>query len=147
MIRFIDLRGQDTAGRFTFFDTVTDRFEVINGQSVWNTFNDLEYDIKSECHLIDCSAKIERHRNLCPDWASDIAEMVIENVQDRCTEFMCDKMVPLYALMSTETRTALVKELGRYMDIEQFNVCGLEVVVHNAIEYGNVKVVGEPWVK
>lgn len=68
MIRFINLVGQDVSGRFAFFDTVTDGFEVINGESVWNTFSEVEADIKSEYYLIDCSDRIERHRYICPEW-------------------------------------------------------------------------------
>ena len=152
MIRFIDLREQDTPGRFTFFDTITDRFEVINDVSVWDTFYELEQDFGCDGSKFEIFL-LERYRKLCPDWVFGIAEMVIENIQDRSTAFRCDRMEPQYAIMSTETRTALVKELGRYMcvsaytymGVKHFTVCGLEVIINDRIKYGDVKVVGEPW--
>ncbi len=62
MIRFIDLRGQDTAYRFAFFNTVNDQFVTLGTDQAW----------RSKADLIEGSpagsAMLERCLGLCPDW-------------------------------------------------------------------------------
>lgn len=72
MIRFIDLRGQDTGYRFAFFDTRVDMFLTFDNEQVWDTWNELEETIRS----IDASRqsgvdedRINRLKSLCPEWA------------------------------------------------------------------------------
>lgn len=62
MIRFIDLREQDTGGRFAFYNTVVDGFITANGVQVWKWFLDFEGDCEDK-------PLIERCRRLIPDWA------------------------------------------------------------------------------
>lgn len=62
MIRFIDLRGQDTEYRFAYFDTITNRFVDLAGQ-VWDTFAEVENTPGVDVAFID------RIREITPDWA------------------------------------------------------------------------------
>ncbi len=62
MKRFIDLRGQGTGCNFAWWDTITDSFEVHNGDSAWDTFSQFEAAYES-------SEPLDRYRKLCPTWA------------------------------------------------------------------------------
>lgn len=68
MIRFIDLRGQNTGYEFAFWDTVTDKFISIGNDQAWDSIDDLVEGatLSSEkTHILD------RLVNLCPDWAKE----------------------------------------------------------------------------
>lgn len=67
MIRFIDLRGQSTGGRFAFFDTITDRFVDIDGAQVWASRQDLEDTFDETVP----DYQKNRLRGFLPAWASD----------------------------------------------------------------------------
>ncbi len=43
MIRFVDIRGQGTGYRFSFWDTVTDQYICINGEQAWDDWEDFEH--------------------------------------------------------------------------------------------------------
>lgn len=65
MIRFIDLRGQDTDGRFAFYDTVYSSFIEISGDQVWNTWQEFRDGYASAGgHL----PPLERFEGLAPAW-------------------------------------------------------------------------------
>ena len=66
MKRFIDLRGQDTDGRFAWYDTVTQQFERHSGKTVWDTWRN---------YVIDCCAtgsQQEQYRALAESIAAPI---------------------------------------------------------------------------
>lgn len=71
MIRFVDLRGQDLGYRFTYFDTVRDRFVEACGTSGWDTFAEFADDA-------DEGTDIERFRALTPSWAFRPADPVLD---------------------------------------------------------------------
>lgn len=60
MIRFIDLRGQDTGYRFAFWDTVKDQFMTVNNDQAW----DHPYDV-----LTSDEGLMDRLDKLCPSWS------------------------------------------------------------------------------
>jgi len=63
MIRFIDLRDQDTGYRFAFWDTVTDSFLCRAHEYAWETWADFEGVAEP--------ADRTRLKGLCPDWVFD----------------------------------------------------------------------------
>ena len=65
MIRFIDLRNQDTGYLFAFWNTVTDKFIDIGGDQAWDSLNDLEECAK--INKLDLGLK-RRLISLCPTW-------------------------------------------------------------------------------
>lgn len=65
MIRFIDLRNQDTGYAFAFWDTVTDRFITIGSDQAWDNIEDL---IGSADGSDTVHNQIERMIDLCPSW-------------------------------------------------------------------------------
>ncbi len=65
MIRFIDLRNQDTGYEFAFWDTVTERFITVGSDQAWDSIADLEEGAMI-CGL-DEDFK-QRLIGLCPDW-------------------------------------------------------------------------------
>lgn len=71
MIRFVDLRGQDTGGgRFAFYDTITDRFvEDDYGAVTWNTWG--EFCEMPRAHVL---AELSRFEALAPDWTEKAAD-------------------------------------------------------------------------
>ena len=76
MIRFVDLRGQDTDGRFAFFDTVPGRFVDLLYEQVWNTWDEFEEAYLGQYasrFAPNCTARekgfLGRCRGLCPPWA------------------------------------------------------------------------------
>lgn len=71
MIRFVDLRGQDTGARFAFFDTVPDSWvELDDLGSTWQTWQEFEdaYCQTYACEAPDVREQLERFRDLAPDW-------------------------------------------------------------------------------
>jgi len=63
VIRFIDIRGQDTNYRFAFFDTITDRFLTLGNDQVWDSKADLlEGTVPNDPLVARCVG-------LMPDWA------------------------------------------------------------------------------
>lgn len=70
MIRFIDIRGQDTGKRFAFYNTVTDKFIEVGGEMAWDTLKDFrEICGFDEPMRIFGPEFFERCERLCPDWA------------------------------------------------------------------------------
>ena len=63
MIRYIDLKGQDTGYAFAFWDTVTDRFIQIGNDQAWDGVDDLGESFM--CSNFD-SALEKRLTNLIP---------------------------------------------------------------------------------
>lgn len=66
MKQFIDLRGQDTNGRFAWYDTVTQQFERHSGKTAWDTWRN---------YVIDCCAtgsQQEQYRALAESIAAPI---------------------------------------------------------------------------
>jgi len=63
MIRFIDIRGYGTGYRFSFFDTVIDRYLVFNGSCVWDNLDEFCSDAAIDPELMI------RCRRLIPVWA------------------------------------------------------------------------------
>ena len=70
MIRFIDLRGQDTGYRFGFYNTVTDRFVEACGEYVWDTWEEFQ----SLCFAHCSEDELERYKKLCPKWVFEKEE-------------------------------------------------------------------------
>jgi len=65
--RFIDLRGQGAGYSFAWWDTVTDSFEIHNGDSAWDTFSQFEAAYEG-------NEPLDRYRKLCPAWALTAGE-------------------------------------------------------------------------
>ena len=62
MIRFVDVRQANiAAGRFAWFNTVPDRFEMHNDAVVWDTWADFEKAYTGE--------QRDRYYSLVPEWA------------------------------------------------------------------------------
>lgn len=77
MIRFIDLRGQETGARFAFFDTVTDSFIGPPSWQTWDTEAELRIDLQGD-------PRLERMAGLLPDWARvPEAEPTIDEALER----------------------------------------------------------------
>ena len=65
MIRFIDLRNQDTGYQFAFWDTVTDRFVTMGVDQAWDSIEDLIESAAAN----GCSLELsQRLIGLCPQW-------------------------------------------------------------------------------
>lgn len=67
MIRFVDLRGQDTGSRFMFWDAVSDLPISTDPESLegiaWNTFQ--EFEDAARAWPADY---VQRFRDLAPEW-------------------------------------------------------------------------------
>lgn len=66
MIRFIDLRKQDTGYNFAFWDTITNRFKEFSNCQAWNSWREFAIDYTGDDKNI--ITEIERYRSLCPNW-------------------------------------------------------------------------------
>lgn len=68
MLRFIDLRGQDTGSRFMFWDTVSDCPIATDPESLegiaWNTFHEFEAQIIGRWP----ADYVQRMREIAPAW-------------------------------------------------------------------------------
>lgn len=64
MIRFIDIRGQDTGYRFAFWDTVTDKFICIADQYAWDSWDEF-------AEIAEGNVDLRRFGALCPKWIHD----------------------------------------------------------------------------
>jgi len=74
MIRFIDLRGDDTGGRFAFFTTVRNEFLTFNGSQTWQMKSDFIADFNAQGGEYKDSVRvsnIDRFIALIPDWADE----------------------------------------------------------------------------
>lgn len=70
MIRFIDVRNQETGYRFAFFDTVRDKFCEFGGDQVWDSMEDFKWSFSvSVTEGLISSSEIDRFVGLMPDWA------------------------------------------------------------------------------
>ena len=65
MIRFIDMRKQDTGYNFAFFDTTRNKFCEFGGEQAWDFAEGFINSFNSECSNME----IERFLSLMPDWA------------------------------------------------------------------------------
>lgn len=69
MIRFIDLRGQDTGYEFAFYDTVTDKFCEFDGDQTWDFQEEFIYSFKEEAQYLNATyVDVERFLQLMPEW-------------------------------------------------------------------------------
>ena len=62
MIRFVDLRDQNTECNFAFWNTVTDEFISVAGTQAWDIYQEFE----EECRADDIKYDFE---SICPKWA------------------------------------------------------------------------------
>jgi hypothetical protein len=71
MIRFIDLREQDTGYRFAWWTTITDTFLSFAGCEAWDDMEDFKecFDIDGRSHPGDYA--YNRFAGLAPRWAFD----------------------------------------------------------------------------
>lgn len=70
MIRFIDLRGQDTGYEFAFFDTATDTFVSMGGVQVFESVEGLVLD--AGLGPATDSTFLQRLIGLIPDWVPKV---------------------------------------------------------------------------
>lgn len=77
MIRFIDLRGQDTGCRFAYWDTVLDKFLNFYGSEAWDLWSEFESDYDDEYDKWHAKP-LERFRAVTPDWAFTESENMDE---------------------------------------------------------------------
>ena len=62
MIRFIDLGDQittDGTQEFAWYDTIVDKFITFNGNQVWETWVECEYDIGKQAEQDEASVEEE----------------------------------------------------------------------------------------
>ena len=59
MIRFIDIRESDTGYRFSFWNTISDRYVELNGEQAWELWEEFVEDL---------NGPDDRYAKLCPDW-------------------------------------------------------------------------------
>ena len=64
MIRFVDIRNQGIGYRFSFWDTITDKYICHNGEYAWNNWDDF-------VEIIQDDINVERYKRLCPTWVFD----------------------------------------------------------------------------
>jgi len=72
VIRFVDIRGADIAGcRFSFWDTVKDRYIGVPGEWAWETFEQFEEALESYFDVLghNKAELVERCKDLAPWWA------------------------------------------------------------------------------
>lgn len=73
MIRLIDLDKQTSDGdgprQFAFWNTISDMFLHYNGNEVWSTYEQLEYDLRWHLGQEQADITSERLKPLVPDWA------------------------------------------------------------------------------
>jgi hypothetical protein len=81
MIRFVDLRGQDLGERFAFWNTTSDAFLCVDGESAWTTWDEFAelhagpIDYGRAAHPGTARAyPLERYRSLCPAWVFEPAK-------------------------------------------------------------------------
>lgn len=74
MIRFVDLRGQDTGNRFMFWDTVSDSPIATDPEALegiaWETWQELEEQIQGRWP----EAYVQRLREIAPPWTREKAD-------------------------------------------------------------------------
>ena len=74
MIRFVDLGEQilDGTREFTFYDTVTEEFIVINGSCKWDSWDDFYANWMEDIVDGDVNTTyynyLKRFHTLCPGW-------------------------------------------------------------------------------
>ena len=78
MIRFVDLRNQDTGYKFAFWDTVTDSFVSVSGGQAWNTYDEFEEDCRTSALLKGDHGpawNMWDFTKLCPEWAFQLKQI------------------------------------------------------------------------
>jgi len=76
MIRFVDIGRQincnpDGPRQFAIWDTIVDRFVTLNGEQVWDSFEEFKYDAEVALSYNEPVPRdvINRVKGLCPEWA------------------------------------------------------------------------------
>ena len=81
MIRFVDIRTQNTGYRFAFWDTTRDKFCEFGGDQAWESAADFInsfYLAKAELTDTKHEFSIERFLSLMPNWATTPADKTDE---------------------------------------------------------------------
>jgi len=69
MLRFVDVRGYGTDGRFSYYNTVTGKYLELDGDQIWDSMQEVEESHTSDRSGAGLEYPLDRLQTITPQWA------------------------------------------------------------------------------